>query len=333
MMRKQGAAGGHMDSSVFSELKGMLLSRSSLPDAGKLPSAQMRKELSLFLKRYGSSSNDSAATSAGDIASFIKGHRLLESMDSYLREFGERGITLVIVEGGDATGKTSLTKRLGKDLKGAYIVNQSGFLFHDLFGLPKEYKAAIVDYSRNPNVAFLYYFVQNIYALETLLRLSKNKKFALLDSCVLRTLSSHRAHPSFSRGGGEKIVGTGRLKSLIDRQLNKGALATIRKNAKSIFFVFLYSSERARAAQARERTGINAFDVNRKYYSYMTAYLKKEQLALRKSGVRMLSMLTVEEKSASVVAQWADSIFIRSNSRGADLREKSAVIEKTIHNL
>ena len=331
MMRKQSAS--CMDSSVFHELKGMLLSRSSLPNASKLPSAQMRKELSLFLKRYGSSSNDSAAPSAGDIASFIKRHSLLESMDSCLRKFGERGKTLVIVEGGDATGKSSLTKRLGKDLNGAYIVNQSGFLFHDMFGLPKEYKAAIVDYSRNPNVAFLYYFVQNIYALEILLHLSKNKKFALLDSFVLRTLSSHRAHPSFSGSGAGRIVGTGGLKSLIDGQLNKGALATIRKNAKSMFFVFLYSSESTRSAQAAGRARANAFDVNRKYYSYITAYLKRDQLALRKKGMRMLSMLTVEEKSASVAAQWADSIFIRSNNRAADLQEKSAAIEKAIHNL
>ncbi|MCW6160223.1 MAG: hypothetical protein LVQ95_04010 [Candidatus Micrarchaeales archaeon] len=331
MMRQQSA--GRIDSSVFSELKEMLLSRSSLPKAAHLPSTKMRRELFLFLKKYRSSLNWSAAPTASDIASFIKRHRLFEAMGSYLHKFGKRGTTLVVVEGGDATGKTSLTRHLGKDMDSAYIVNQSGFLFHGIFGLPKEYKAAIVDYSRNPNVAFLYYFVQNIYVLEKLLHLSAGGDFALLDSFVLRTLSSHRARPSFSRGGAAKIISTGKLKHLIDWQLNGEALSTIGKNRRSLFFVFLYNSESARAAQAMERSGIDAFDANRKYYSYITAYLKRDQLELRRRGVRAFSMLTVDAGSASTSAKWFDSVFIRSNSRSADLREKSAAIEKAIHNL
>jgi len=261
-----------MDERLLDELKRLVLNRDSLPSASELSSASMRKELIAFRKRY--SALDNKAATAESVFSFIEKYGLLKLMGRYLREFGERGKTLIIIEGGDATGKTTLAKRLTKDLDGVSIVNQSGFLFREIFGFPKKYKAVVIDYNRNQNVAFLYYFVQNIYVLERLLKMSKGKRFALLDSFVFRTLSSHRARPSFSAGS-NRLISTGRLKRMIDGKLNSAALKIVGKNIGKALFIFLYSSEKSRGAQARERGWMDAFDSNKRYYSNITDYMKR----------------------------------------------------------
>lgn len=323
--------GPRMDSSIFRELKGMLLSGSSLPKASQLPSVRMRKELSSFLKGFSAGSRMDFTTN--DLLLFIDKHALFHTLDFYLREFKRRKELLVIIEGGDATGKTALAKRLAKDLNGVVITNQSGLLFNKMFGFPKSYKGTVVDYGRNRNVVFLYYFLQNIYALERLLELSKNKKVAVLDAFVMRTMASHRTHPSFSKGGAGRMVSTGDLKTVIDGKLNPAAIKILDRNRGAIFFLFLYSSERSRQEQARERKEINAFDINGKYYSYITEYLKKDQLLLRKRGARMFSILTVEEGSETTAEPFADAVFIRSKNRNADLREKASAIAKEVQKL
>lgn len=318
---------------MLKELRDMLLNNSSFPDEGKFDIAEMREALARFKKRF--KPDYSMDVDIKTVQAFLKRHRFFEMYRWYLGAFQRMGARLILIEGADAVGKTSLTAPLSKKLNAMPIDNQSANLFHKLFGLPRLYKVVVADYNDNIAMGLLFYMCMNIFALEKALgAFKKGYRYAVIDSSLLRTLSSRIAIPT--AGKDSKLLIDKRIYGLVKNKFNRYYLNAVKSHKRSLFFVFMYASDGVRREQAKgDGREYLHYESNKKYAKFVEQYLRENQIVLRKLGVQLISMLLVtqgeKERAEAIKSKiGVDDVFVRTDSINADVKKKVDMVMRAM---
>ena len=314
---------------MLKELREILLNNSSFPDENKFSNKEMKGALLKFKKKF--KPDYSMDVDIKTVHGFLRRHKFFEKYRWYLGAFQKMGSRLILIEGADAVGKTSLTVPLSKKLNAMPIDNQAPNLFYRMFKLPRLYKVAVADYNDNIAIGLLFYMCMNLFALEKAYEAFKSGyKYAVIDSSLLRTMSSRIAIPTAGRDS-ELQIDKG-IYDLVKNKLNRYYLNAIRSNKQSLFFVFMYASDGVRRHQAEgDGREFLHYESNKKYAKFVEQYLRENQIALRRMGVPLVSMLLVTQKekdAANLIKSKisVDEVFIRTDNMGADIEKKVGMV-------
>ncbi len=314
---------------MLKELREILLNNSSFPDERKLDNDEIRENLLRFKKRF--KPKYSIDVDIKTVHSFLRRNKFFETYRWYLGAFQKMGSRLILIEGADAVGKTSLTVPLSQKLGAMPIENQAANLFYEMFKLPRPYKVAVADYNDNIAIGLLFYMCMNLFALEKAYGAFKSGyKYAVIDSSLLRTMSSRIAIPATGKDS-ELQIDQG-IYDLVKNKLNKYYFNAVKSHKKSLFFIFMYASDGVRRHQSEgEGREYLHYESNKKYAKFVEQYLRENQVALRRAGVPLVSMLLVTQKekdAANIIKSKisVDEVFVRTDSMDVDIEKKVKMV-------
>jgi hypothetical protein len=315
---------------MLKELRELLLNNSSFPDEGKFENPEMKAQLIEFKGKF--KPNRSINVDISTVKSFLAKHRFFEIYREYLKDVRDLGARIILVEGADAVGKTSLTVPLSKKLNAAPIDNQSANMFYEMFGMPRPYKVVVADYNDNISLGLLFYMCMNLYALRKVVEaFEKGYKYAIIDSSLLRTLSARIAIPVV--GNDNELLIDKEIYALVKNELNTYYLDAVSGNRDSLFFVFMYASDGVRREQSKADEGREyiLYESNKKYSKFVEQYLRENQIVLRRLGVPLISMLLVtpreNERATAMKSKFSvDEVFVRTDDINADVEKKVSMV-------
>lgn len=314
---------------MLNELRAILLNNSSFPDESKVDNPEIKEALIKFGKEM--KPNRRMKIDIKTVHGFLRRHKFFATYRWYLGAFQKMSARLIIIEGADAVGKTSLTVPLSEKLGAMPIDNQAVNMFYEMFELPRIYKMAVADYNDNIAIGLLFYMCVNIFALEKAYKaFESGYKYAVIDSSLLRTLSARIAIPVAGKDN-ELFIDQG-IYDLVKNKLDKYYLNAVKSHKRSLFFVFMYASDGVRRYQAEgDGREFLHYETNKKYAKFVEQYLRENQIALRRLGVPLISMLLVtqkEKEAANLIKSKisVDDVFVRTDSKSADVEKKVGMV-------
>ena len=228
---------------MLNELRAILLNNSSFPDESKVDNPEIKEALIKFGKEM--KPNRSMKIDIKTVHGFLRRHKFFATYRWYLGAFQKMSARLIIIEGADAVGKTSLTVPLSEKLGAMPIDNQAVNMFYEMFELPRIYKMAVADYNDNIAIGLLFYMCVNIFALEKAYKaFESGYKYAVIDSSLLRTLSARIAIPVAGTDN-ELFIDQG-IYDLVKNQAGQ-VLPQRREEPQAVFVLCLHVCERRRA--------------------------------------------------------------------------------------
>lgn len=306
---------------MLKELRNILLNNSDFPKESDLANNELRLALRGFRHKF--KPDGTLRVDVGTVENFLRKYRYFDLYKWYLREFAKLGSRVIFIEGTDAVGKTSLANQLGRDLDAMPLENQSSNVFYELFKLPKEYRMAVADYNSNVAVGLLFYLCTNMYALDVVLdKFREGYRYAIVDSSLLRTLSSRIAIPAAGKSG---LKVDKKIYNLVKEKLDRYYLNSVKGSRKALFVVFLYATAEVKHEQSAEK-GIDYlhYESNKRYPLFVENYLRENELMLKRARVPLMSIELVTKKEGRRYK--ADVVLVRTNDVERDVREKARMI-------
>jgi thymidylate kinase len=308
---------------IVGDLREIVLNNTDFPDGKSLgDKLKLREAITRFRLRNNPRRNREITIKTAK--GFIEKHRVFGLMEDYFRVIGGAGAKLITLEGPDAAGKTALSEKIGEMTNGASIEHQSAALFRMMFGLPKIYKTAIVDYNKNAYVGFLFYVVDNLLGLRQAARHAKaGTGTIILDSSFFRTFASRMANPTT---GGKLKLDQG-LYHLIEMDYGKRYVDILEDADGSLLIVFMYISEKARLEQVKARGNADDYDTSSAYSKLVTGFIREEERMVKKRNINSISLMMLAEGEQHTVGSGsADFYVVRTGDLESDLRKKAEPI-------
>jgi hypothetical protein len=305
------------------ELSGLVRHSKHFPYPDAISDPRIRSAVLAFAKRHKPSRR--FRFTSKDALEFVRRWDIFGIFARQLSGFSRKGKLCIIIEGADATGKTTLVKYLGRELGARCFENKSQYFFKRMFNMSKIYKTAAIDYNGNPLIGMIFYFVSNLLVLRR--ASASHDRITIIDSSMIRTIASHVAQPDFSTGN---KTGWDHDKSHygLCLKLNSMAINALAR-AGSVLVVFLYADEAARSEQAGSRRYMDAYDTSPNYATAVSNFLKKSEVRLREKNVRTVSILT-GGKSVHTSGWKPDYLIPKTNDRKKDISKKVGAITKLV---
>ncbi len=312
---------------IVKELRDIILNNTNFPDDKNIRDAELKNAIIKFKRRNVPKRNKKITIKTA--RDFIERHRIFNIIKNDIDGISGSGAKLINLEGPDATGKTALAKKIGKMTNSVGIQHQSTALFKMMFGLPKIYKTAVVDYNRNTYVGFLFYIVDNLLGLRQAAEQAKTgKKIIISDSSFLRTFASRLADPT---SGSDKLKIDISLYNLIKTNYIKRYADILEEANEAVLIVFIYVSEKARLEQAEKRGHADDYDTNSAYSRLVTKFMREEERMIKRRGINAMSMMMLAEgeRHAGKPGK-ADFYVVRTENLEKDLRKKAKLILENV---
>ncbi len=304
----------------------IIVNGGTLPDNKELGSKDEIEAKRRFMKEFPKSKSTNLTQK--DVIRFIEKHRLLERMKASLDTFNRHKILPVVLEGGDVTGKTTLCFALGRMLKCTFLENQSTNHFDQVFGdYGRHARVAVIDHNKSALVGLLFYFTTNVLAIELASKMRNTGPVVLLDSFMLRSMSSRIGHPKI--GKGVKIDKD--AKALVRGWVERKLMPIFCSASGAPLIVFMYGSEASRMRMLKMRKEVTVNDVRMDYTNFVEANLRRYQKMLEECKAPEYSVLMVTENEIRSSRGMADALAVKTGNIRRDLEQTTLILSDAIN--